>query len=98
MDKRKLKTKNSYLASKIREHLNSVGYDLSLDTEKIIQQVLNVDGKSYDNLDPNTMIRDRARLMLEAYTNLGKRDTKWEMEYHKGIQTLVNDIMKLTDN
>lgn len=45
----------------------------------------------------NLMIRDRARLMKEAYTNLGKRDTEWEKEYFKGIQTLVDDIMKLTE-
>ena len=45
----------------------------------------------------NFMIRDRARLMKEAYTNLGKRDTEWEKEYFKGILTLVDDIMKLTE-
>lgn len=45
----------------------------------------------------NLMIRDRARLMKEAYTNLGKRDTEWEKEYFKAIQTLVDDIMKLTE-
>lgn len=45
----------------------------------------------------NFMIRDRARLMKETYTNLGKRDTEWEKEYFKGIQTLIDDIMKLTE-
>jgi hypothetical protein len=42
------------------------------------------------------MIRDRARLMKESYTNLGKRETEWEIEYYKGILTLVDDIIKLT--
>lgn len=45
----------------------------------------------------NLMIRDRARLIKESYTNLGKRDTDWEKEYYNGILTLVDDIMKLTD-
>jgi len=45
----------------------------------------------------NFMIRDRARLMKESYTNLGKRDTEWEKEYYKGVLTLIDDIMKLTE-
>jgi len=50
-----------------------------------------------DVITHNFMIRDRARLMKETYTNLGKRDTEWEKEYFKGILTLVNDIMTLSE-
>ena len=41
-------TKNKYLALKLREHLNAVGYSLSEDTESLIRQVLDIDGKYYD--------------------------------------------------
>jgi len=41
--------RNRYLASKIREHLNAVGYDLSRDTESLITQVLKIDGDRYQN-------------------------------------------------
>ena len=42
--------KNTYLAFKIREHLNAVGYELSIDTESLIKQVLDIDGDIYDKI------------------------------------------------
>lgn len=70
-----------------------------MDNENKSTELDNTDKKLHisDVRTRNLMIRDRARLMKEGYTNLGKRDTEWEKEYFKGILTLVDDIMKLTE-
>ena len=45
---RSFPNRHRYLAGKVREHLNAVGYDLGVDTESLIAQVLEVDGNFFD--------------------------------------------------
>lgn len=78
------------------------GWVKNVDKDKIVADYMNAlktettRVKSLSGETNKFMVRDRAKMMLELYTDLGRRETEWEKEYFKGVESLVNDILKMT--
>ena len=89
-------SRESYLAKKLRDHLNSVGYNITEDGECLIKQVLRIDGKTYDDNNTDLLIlkldKEKAKLLLNSLIRTtAKGDIlKFSMELEDVLSSFID--------